>query len=149
MQLGRLSAPEQLAQVRDGAASYTLAFEEYARWISPIGMSPRRVARPDHMLDREFLLDQRVFFMFGAANRDPHVFDRPNIFDNTRDTTKSVSFGAGPHFCAGAAASRTLIAEVALPKLFDRLKGLRLTDTVPFGGWAFRGPLRMPVAWDG
>ena len=31
---------------------------------------------------------------------------------------------------------------------FDRLKGLRLTGETPFGGWAFRGPLKMPIAWD-
>jgi cytochrome P450 len=42
-----------------------------------------------------------------------------------------------------------LIAEVALPRLFARLPGLRLADQaeVEFRGWAFRGPLSVPVAW--
>jgi hypothetical protein len=31
--------------------------------------------------------------------------------------------------------------------LFDRLPGLRLAGDAPFGGWAFRGPLRVPVTW--
>jgi len=142
-----LTHPGQLAQIRKGEATFLQAFEEYARWISPIGMSPRAVARPDDVLDRRFAPGERVFFMFGAANRDPRVFEDPDIFDINRDTTKSVSFGAGPHFCAGAAASRVLIAEVALPKLFARFPALRIDGAVPFGGWAFRGPLQMPVAW--
>ena len=57
----------------------------------------------------------------------------------------AISFGAGPHFCAGAWASRCLIAEVALPMLFDRFPGIALAGEVPFGGWAFRGPLSVPV----
>jgi cytochrome P450 len=88
-----------------------------------------------------------VFLMFGAANRDGGVFDRPGVFDPTRDTGQAIPFGAGPHFCAGAAASKALIAEVALPMLFDRLPDLRLAGDAPFGGWAFRGPLSVPVAW--
>ena len=58
--------------------------------------------------------------------------------------------GAGPHFCAGAAASRAMIADVALPSVFARLKGLRLDDTEPvrIGGWAFRGLLNLPARWD-
>ena len=41
-----LTHPEQLALVRDGKAKWIDVFEEYARWIAPIQMSPRRVAKP-------------------------------------------------------------------------------------------------------
>ncbi|MEM1315534.1 MAG: cytochrome P450, partial [Pseudomonadota bacterium] len=60
-----------------------------------------------------------------------------------------ISFGAGPHFCAGAWASRCLIGEVALPMLFEALPGLELDPEgeTRFGGWAFRGPLSVPVRW--
>ena len=143
-----LTHPGQLALIRDGTATWRDAFEEYARWISPIGMSPRRVARADTVLGVDFEPEERVFFMFGSGNRDERAFDAPETFDITRDTRHSLAFGAGPHFCAGAAASRAMIAEVALPMLFDRLPGLRLDGAAPFAGWAFRGPLRMPVAWD-
>ncbi|MCB1340985.1 MAG: cytochrome P450, partial [Pseudooceanicola sp.] len=36
-----LTHPEQLAMLRDGRRSWHDAFSEYARWQSPIGMSPR------------------------------------------------------------------------------------------------------------
>lgn len=91
--------------------------------------------------------DDRVFLMFSSASRDEKNFARPDDFDLTQNTLASVAFGAGPHYCAGAAASRCLIAEVAMPRIFDRLTDLQLAGEVEFGGWAFRGPLSMPVAW--
>jgi cytochrome P450 len=144
-----LAHPDQHELVRTGRASWLGAFEEYARWISPIGMSPRRVAR-DYAFDGvDFEPEERVFFMFGSANRDEAVFETPETFDVTRDNTKSMPFGAGPHFCAGAAASRTLVAAVAVPSLMARLQNLRLADpgAIRFGGWAFRGLLALPARW--
>lgn len=143
-----LTHPEQLARVR-AEGLWQQAFAEYARWISPIGMSPRQVAAPADLLGHSFATGERVFLMFGAGNRDPRAFSDPDRFDVTRDTGPSLAFGAGPHFCAGAAASRALVADVALPMLFDRLPGLRLDGPVRFHGWAFRGPVSVPVSWDG
>ena len=90
---------------------------------------------------------ERVFLMFGSGNRDETVFDTPEVFDVTRDCSASIAFGAGPHFCAGAAASRCLIADVVMPAIFDKLDGLRLDGETVVGGWAFRGPTQAPVAW--
>ena len=57
--------------------------------------------------------------------------------------------GAGPHFCAGAWASRAMIADVALPTVFARASRLELADHEPvrIGGWAFRGLQNLPVRW--
>jgi cytochrome P450 len=145
-----LTHPEQLALLVDGTAKWIAVFEEYARWIAPIGMSPRRVARPYRYGGVDFEPEDRVFFMFGSANRDEACFADPDGFDITRDTSKSIAFGAGPHYCAGAFASRAMVADVALPGIFARLKGLRLDEAEPvrIGGWAFRGLLNLPVVWD-
>lgn len=142
-----LTHPEQHAQILEGAASYTEAFNEYTRWVTPIGMTPRRVARPDTIQGYDFEQDQTVFLMFSSACRDEAHFDNPDVFDIKRDVSASIAFGAGPHFCAGAAASRCMIAEVALPKLFAALPDLALGGDVTFHGWAFRGPLSVPVRW--
>ncbi len=143
-----LTHPEQLQMIRDGTASWAQAFAEYTRWISPIGMSPRRVAQATQINGIELEPESRVFLMFGSAGRDETHFKAPDDFDITRNTQAAIPFGAGPHFCAGAAASRCLVTEIGLPLAFETLKGLRVTGEVPFTGWAFRGPLRMPVAWD-
>ncbi|MEO0361441.1 MAG: cytochrome P450 [Pseudomonadota bacterium] len=143
-----MAHPDQRAKVEAGEVGWDQVFAEYVRWMSPIGMSPRRVARPYQVDGVSFEPDERVFFMFGAANRDPAVFDEPDRFDVARDASAHIAFGAGPHFCAGAWASKALVAEVALPMLFERLPGLRLAGEARFGGWAFRGPLTLPAAWD-
>ncbi len=141
-----LTHRDQLQNILAGTNSWVDAFEEYARWISPIGMSPRRIAQ-DYQWNGVLLeAEQRLFFMFGSANRDEDIFCDPQLFDITRNTSKAISFGAGPHFCAGAAASRCLIAEIALPMLFDAFPDIQLAGDAPFGGWAFRGPLKVPVA---
>ncbi len=159
-----LTHPDQLALVQAspnaggadaggtdaGGATWQQAFEEYCRWVAPIGMSPRRVAQEFEYGGVRFEPEERVFLMFGSANRDEQWFDDPDRFDVTRTTKGNLTFGAGPHFCPGAAASRSLVGDVALPMIFDRLPGLRLADgpsPVEFGGWAFRGPLALPVTW--
>lgn len=143
-----LANPDQLDRVMQGTATWAQAFAEYARWMSPIGMSPRRVAIADTVAGVTFAPEDRVFLMFGSAGRDAAHFDAPDTFDLRRDTQAAISFGAGPHFCAGAAASRCLITEVALPLAFAHLPNLRMTGAVDFAGWAFRGPRAVPVAWD-
>ena len=113
-------------------------------------MSPRRVAMEHTYAGANFEREDRIFFMFSSANHDETYFRSPEVFDVTRDTSASLTFGAGPHFCAGAAASRSLVGDVALPAIFDRLNNLRLdpeAEAVQFGGWAFRGPLALPVLW--
>jgi cytochrome P450 len=145
-----LDHPDQLVKLRAGEVPWLQAFEEYARWISPIGMSPRRVTKPWTIRDIRFEPEERVFLMFGSANRDEKHFENADRFDIGRDASKSVAFGAGPHFCAGAWASRAMVAAVALPTVFSRLKNLRIVNDEPVRvvGWAFRGLLNLPVMWD-
>ena len=145
--LGAADASRSARAGAAGKAKWLDVFEEYARWIAPIGMSPRRVAKPWSYGGVDFEPEDRVFFMFGSANRDEACFADPDSFDVTRDTQKSIAFGAGPHYCAGAFASRAMVADVALPGVFARLKGLRLDrrEPVRIGGWAFRGLLNLPV----
>ena len=130
--------------------SWLQAFEEFARWISPIGMSPREIAKSYSYKGVNFKVGERIFFMFNSANRDEEIFDESDKFILKRDLSRSVTFGAGPHYCAGAWISRALIADVALPKVFNRLEGLQLINpkSVLFDGWAFRGPLSLECRWN-
>ena len=131
---------QQLIRILDGEFDWLKGFEEYARWMSPIGMSPRRIAKDFSYKDFDFFENDRVFLMFGSANRDEDIFEKPNEFRLDRDVTQSISFGAGPHFCAGAWISKTLIAEVAIPMFFEKFPKIELQSEVEYSGWAFRGP---------
>jgi len=143
-----LSHTTQLAKIQSGAATWSNAFDEYLRWNSPIGMSPRRCARSDTVNGITFAPEDRVFLMFSSAGHDEAYFTDPATYDISRDTGPALPFGAGPHFCAGAPSARALISEVALPMAFARFPNLRLAGEAPFSGWAFRGPTSVPVAWD-
>ena len=142
-----LHHPKQYALIKSGAHSWMDAFEEYARWMSPIGMSPRRVTQDYEIGGVPIAAEARAFFMFGSGNRDATAFAKPCLFDLGQDQSKAISFGAGPHFCAGAWAARCLIGQVALPMLFERCPDLASSGEAVFGGWAFRGPLSVPVRW--
>ena len=83
--------------------------------------------------------------MFCFGNRDESTFEKPNEYNPPSDTSKSITVGAGPHFCAGASASKTLFVDVAMPMLIERFRALKLRGEVIFNGWAFRGPNKVPV----
>src|ERR1700749_1307819 len=93
-----LTHPDQLALARSGKAKWLDVFEEYGGLIPPIGMSPRHGAKPWSYRGVDFEPEDRVFFMFGSANRDEACFNDPDRFDITRDTAKSIAFGAGPPY---------------------------------------------------
>ena len=63
---------------------------------------------------------ERVLLLIGAANRDETVFEAPDRYNLDRDTTKSLGFGNGRHFCMGAPLAR-LEGRVALEELVRRV----------------------------
>ncbi len=146
-----LTHPDQLELVLNGSVTWQQVFEEYCRWVAPICMSPRRIAQEHTFQGVTFEPEGRVMFMFGSANHDEDYFTNPALFDITRDISPNLTFGAGPHVCAGAAASRSLVGDFALPLAFERLQNLQLDESAAstrFGGWAFRGPLNVSVKWN-
>ena len=69
-----LGAADPSRSARDGARrarrNGSRCSRNIARWIAPIGMSPRRVAKPWSYGGVDFEPEDRVFLMFGSANRD-------------------------------------------------------------------------------
>ena len=69
-----------------------------------------------------------MMMCYGAANRDPDVFDRPDEFRLDRDRAElrhHLAFGTGPHVCVGAALAR-LETRVAMTRLVERFPDLHL-----------------------
>ena len=63
--------------------------------------------------------------LFGSANRDPSVFDRPDELDLGREPNPHITFGAGIHFCLGAPLAR-LELEASFSTVLRRLPDLTL-----------------------
>ncbi len=67
----------------------------------------------------------RVAILPASANRDQRVFPAPDVYDLDRDTSKTVSFGRGPHHCLGAALAR-LVMKVALEEIGALVDGYEI-----------------------
>jgi cytochrome P450 len=91
-----------------------------------------------------------VFVILAAANRDPDHFERPDVFDITREPNGQIAFGDGIHFCLGAALAR-LEGAIAFASVIERFPRLRLAapETAPTykGSYFLRGlsSLRMAI----
>jgi cytochrome P450 len=144
-----LAHPEQRKRVGSDPTLWKAVLEETIRWVAPIGMYPRQTTCSVELGGTKLPKAARLGIVVGSGNRDESVFDDPDLFDIFRAKKPHVAFGGGPHFCLGAWAARIQVGEIALPTLFDRLRGLELSPTEPvrFGGWVFRGPLNLPVRW--
>lgn len=75
-----------------------------------------------------------------AANRDPDVFDNPDVFDIRRDPNRHIAFGLGIHFCLGAPLARMEIA-TAMSTLLRRLPNIRLAVPEAELQWVDQGIL--------
>ena len=77
------------------------------RYDSGLIVMPRYVQEAFELRGRALKRGQLVALSMMGANRDPRVFDEPDLLDLRRDTKNSLSFGYGPHFCIGTNIART------------------------------------------
>ncbi|MET8700118.1 cytochrome P450 [Kitasatospora sp. NPDC058032] len=105
--------------------------EEYLRLYSPTQWLLRRAAEDVTLHDVTIPAGELVHVLIGSGNRDPRKFQNPDVFDLDRDTKGDhLGFGAGPHFCPGAALSR-LLAETAFRSFYPHLDRLALDPEDP------------------
>ena len=95
------------------------AVEEFLRWDSPVQLDGRPRSRPSTCTASPIDAGEEVVTLLGAANRDPRIFDDPDRFDVGREGQAPMSFGAGIHFCLGAALARAE-GQVVFDRLLDR-----------------------------
>jgi cytochrome P450 len=112
--------------LRAAPESMETAVEEILRYAGPIHGSKQAYALEDVTLHGVTIpKGAAVFPVFGAANRDPAVFERPEVFDITRTPNRHLGFGHGIHFCLGAGLAR-MEARIAFKNLLERNPHLRL-----------------------
>lgn len=93
--------------------------EEAVRTESPFRGHFRVTTTPTRLAGVELEAGARLMLMWGASNRDPRIFDRPDHIDLDRAQPKRHhSFGRGIHFCLGAHLARKETAQ-AVHALLD------------------------------
>jgi cytochrome P450 len=100
--------PEQWRRVVDGDVAPAFAGEELIRYDPPLQLFERWVLTDDFALgDTAIPRGQKLALLFGSANRDPRVFERPDEFDVGRENAiQHIGFGGGIHVCIGAPLAR-------------------------------------------
>jgi cytochrome P450 len=91
---------------------------------------------------------ERVMLLYGSANRDGEVFDKPEEFRVDRPNNRHLAFGAGIHRCVGAPLAR-LEMRIVLEEILRRLPGIRLEDENAVKvSYAFSRAYRaLPAVW--
>lgn len=147
---GLLTHPEQRRAVEADPSLWHAAFDETLRWVAPIGLYSRQTTREVDLTGVRLPAGARLGICILSANRDEQVWDRASEFDVRREVKPHLAFSKGVHVCLGAWVARSEVADVALPMVFGRLRGLELSPEQPaeVGGWVFRGMLKMPITWE-
>jgi cytochrome P450 family 142 subfamily A polypeptide 1 len=119
--------PGEREKLRRDPALIERAVEEILRWTAPAIAHSRTVTRDHELCGRTLQKGDKVLLLWQSANRDERVFDEPDVFRVDRDPNPHLSFGAGPHFCLGAALARVEL-RVVFEELFRRLDDIRVPD---------------------
>lgn len=122
--------PDQLHLLQRDPVLIKPAIEEILRFECPAKIVGRTNLVDRQLGGQTIRAGQRVLVLLGAVNRDPEQFRDPECFDITRTPAAHLAFGAGPHFCLGAALSRAETQET-LRQLLPLLTEWRLAPGAP------------------
>jgi len=148
-----LHHPELVKEIRADWSLVPSAVEELLRTqIMGSSVGTLRYAIEDIPLSDGLVIAKGTSVLLSeeAANMDPEVFDRPFEIDIRRTENHHMTFGAGLHYCVGAALARMEL-QVATETLLRRFPNLRLAvpgDQLPraLGGF-MEGFTEVPVEW--
>jgi cytochrome P450 len=142
--------PDQWALLAQQPELAPRAVEETMRYLGAVRGTARFAS--EDVVYRDILFPQGTLIStsLAGANRDPEAWEQPEVFDITQERgTAQMTFGAGIHFCMGAAPGRaemqeeTHILARSLPNL--SLAGAIEWKPSTFGIW---GPARLPLRFD-
>ena len=122
--------------------------EELLRLDSPFVAIARTATRDTELGGRRIEEGDKVIIYWTSANRDEAEFDDPDGFDPERASNRHLSFGAGPHRCAGSNLARMNL-RVGLEELVGRLDDLALEQDadIHYHSTFTRSPLTVPITF--
>jgi cytochrome P450 len=141
-----LEHPREFALLQSDPDRYLAgARDELLRWCSPVIHMRRTATRDTEIAGEPIRAGEKVVLYYGAANRDPAVFECPEMFDITRSPNRHIAFGGGTHVCLGQHVARVEIDEL-LREVVTRMDEIELDGDPEWLASNFiSGPRVMPV----
>lgn len=143
-----LTHPEQLNALILEPNLAELSVNEILRYESPLKRASYRVTKNDIKI-REHIIPAKtqIILFLGAANRDPKIFDNPNIFNIYRKNNPHLAFGYGLHNCVGKSLA-LMEGRLLFPKIANYLNQVKVVNDGPY--WKklthFRGLEKLMVS---
>ena len=138
-----LEKPERWDAVVADPELISCAVDETLRYDPPVPVWRRVTKRPVTLGGVDLPEGAKLYLWLAASGRDASVFPAPETFNLHRsETSKSLAFGLGIHYCLGAALGK-LEARLALEALTGRFPCLRLVGGQELSflpNISFRGP---------
>ena len=114
--LALIRNPQELQKLKSDPSLMESAVNEMLRFVTPTTSFVRTAAEDTEVAGVKIAAGDDLCIHFGAANRDPDVFDEPHAFRVDRRPNKHLAFGSGPHACIGQ-----LLARIEMKALFAQL----------------------------
>ncbi len=141
--------PDQRDRLAADPSLVGSAVEEILRFDGPVLTATQRFTlAPTEFAGVMIPAPAAVYGAIASANRDERTFEDPDRLDIGRNPNRHLSFGDGPHFCAGAALAR-MEGQIAIRAILDRFPGLKLASDRPLvwkRGAILRGATSIMVA---
>lgn len=101
--------------------------QESLRMTSPVVHMRRTTKSETELAGQQIAADEKLILWYGAANRDPDIFENPDVFDILRpNAAKHFAFGHGPHKCLGSRIAQLQLG-LAYEKILDRFPNIEWT----------------------
>jgi len=144
-----LNAPEQWAALAQNLGTMMpKARDELLRLTSPVIYMRRTLKQDFNLHDIAMNSGDKVVMYYGAANRDPRIFDRPHELDIHRDGARHLAFGGGHHVCLGQWFARLEI-DAILMEVIKRLKNIKVLEAPQWLNSTFiSGMTHLPVSFE-
>jgi cytochrome P450 len=136
--------PGQFDLVRKDPSLVPAAFSEVLRFWVPIHAWGRLVTTDVEFDGVTVPAGSQVAILLGAGNRDPRHYEDPDAFLVKRNPVDHLSFGYGPHGCAGQGLAR-LEAHAVIEALVSRVHRLVVGEEVRVPSNITRSIERLPV----
>ncbi|MFI6985626.1 cytochrome P450 [Embleya sp. NPDC050154] len=123
--LALIERPEQFDKVRADPSLVPNLVEEGLRWTSAACNFMRYAVRDTRIGEGTIPAGGATVAWIGSANRDETRFTDPHTFDVTRNASRQVAFGFGPHYCIGGPLARMTL-RIFFEELFRRFGSIEL-----------------------